>query len=235
MITKLEMPSMKKVVRLNLAHNRYLKSVSGFSQLPALRELDIRHTQLVNLDEIGKCTLLRKLNAGGLKLEDSYFLTSLSALSELNLSGCRISEFPNLKKLRNLKSLDLSGARLPWAAGGVLVCEGPSQANCMQWGLRLENILKQCVQNGASILFTITYGLRCVYNRVSAPLTLYHFFIRIGFDEVMERKLERRLQTPNNEYKVVLLGFRWAGDPPFHAPAVSFKAYALCGHFEYAK
>ena len=76
-ITKLELPSMKKVVRLNLAHNRYLKSVSGFSQLPALRELDIRHTQLDNLDEIGKCTRLRKLNAGGLKLEDSYFLTSL--------------------------------------------------------------------------------------------------------------------------------------------------------------
>ena len=145
----------------------------------------------------------------------------------------------------------------------------------MQWGLRLENILKQCVQNGASILFTITYGtckigdfssmlrkcsaqlcsfspledwttpdlteelsletpmnygLRCVY----APLSVYHFFIRIGFDEVMEQKLERRLQTPNNEYKVVFLGFWWAGDPPFHAPAVSFKAYALCGHFEYA-
>ena len=112
-LEKLELPSMKKVVRLNLAHNRYLKSVSGFSQLPALRELDIRHTQLDNLDEIGKCIRLRKLNAGGLKLEDSYFLTSLSALSELNLSGCRISEFPNLKKLRNLKSLDLSGARLP--------------------------------------------------------------------------------------------------------------------------
>ena len=65
-ITKLEMPSMKKVVRLNLDYNRYLKSVSGFSQLPALRELDIRHTQLDNLDEIGKCTRLRKLNAGGL-------------------------------------------------------------------------------------------------------------------------------------------------------------------------
>jgi small GTP-binding protein len=55
------------------------------------------------------------------------------------------------------------------------------------------------------------YAVRCVYDGDGDPVTAYHFLVRIGFDQVLEEKLEQQRQMPNSEYKVVFLGDGEAG------------------------
>ena len=111
-IDELDLSRMKRLVRLNLANNRYLKTVTGWEQLGTLQELDIHNTQLDDLSVIGACSRLRSLNASGLKLGDPRFLTKLPELSHLDLKRSRIDRFPDLSPLRNLKMLNLDGAQL---------------------------------------------------------------------------------------------------------------------------
>ena len=52
---------------------------------------------------------------------------------------------------------------------------------------------------------------RCVYDCCGFPTTVYHIFVHLGMDRVVEEKKIQMLQMPANEYKVVFLGDGEAG------------------------
>lgn len=52
---------------------------------------------------------------------------------------------------------------------------------------------------------------QCVYDCGGIPITVYHIFVHLGMDRVVEEKKIQMLQMPANEYKVVLLGDGEAG------------------------
>jgi Leucine-rich repeat (LRR) protein len=79
---------------------------------PWITTLDLRGTNITNLEPVKALTALQSLDLRGLKVTDLEPIKALSDLQSLSLSKTRITDFEPIKALTAMQSLRLSGKRI---------------------------------------------------------------------------------------------------------------------------